>query len=277
MILQRAFRMTLVVVVTVAATRSTASAQMYGNAWPQNIRISFCNSGVPHGYWGGQSPGQNRYSCGMATSCQPRACRSGYLNTPGEIEQYFQRKLANIKYRYMIKPALIRARLERQREIAAIKSEYADAIESNRQRIEVSARRSAPQRLSPSQYHPTTGVISWPRLLQENAWFARDRERLDLLFAQRARSNGSLVSGNSGEIRNAIERMKDTLAGMAREGEVDGTTYMGAKNFLKSLTYEAQFAARTSVVSVAATHPCAVGPRDTALRRTFQEVHLSTH
>jgi len=174
------------------------------------------------------------------------------LSTPGEIEQYFQRKLANIKYRYMIKPALIRARLERQREIAAIKSEYAEVIEANQQRIEESARRSVPQRLSPSQYNPTTGVISWPWLLQENPWFARDRERLDLLFAQRARSTGSLGSGNCGEIRSAIERMKDTLIGMAREREVDGTTYMGAKNFLKSLTYEAQFAGRPSVTSLAA-------------------------
>ena len=423
MLSRRAFGMTLVVVLTVVAVHSTASAQMYGYAWPQNVRYPSCYQGVPFGYWGGPGLGHNPYSCGMVTPWQPPARRSGYLNTPEEIEQHFQRKLANIeerygtkpaayrarferqkeitaiknayadiamsnraraedlagrsavatvvtarstpsaqvcgygkrtktishgcpqatgerkgdspifapkdcakigtvprplvgffcslvyawphnthkspghyaaespghnpqscgadtpcqpqtrpsdcshaagdvsnyferkltniKYRYMIKVALYRARLERDRQLANLKREYAAVIDSNRQRAEDLARRFAPKRLSASEYDPITGTISWPSLLQTGPRFAKDRKWLDVLFAQRARSSGNLGSGNYGEIRSAIERMKSTLIVMLREGEVDGTTYTSAKSFLNSLAYEAQFTTRPAVTSIA--------------------------
>ncbi|MBL7044816.1 MAG: hypothetical protein ISR77_39685, partial [Pirellulaceae bacterium] len=52
MLSRRVFGMTLVVVLTVVAVHSTASAQMYGYAWPQNVRYPSCYQGVPFGYWG---------------------------------------------------------------------------------------------------------------------------------------------------------------------------------------------------------------------------------
>ena len=427
MLSRRAFGMTLVVVLTVVAVHSTASAQMYGYAWPQNVRYPSCYQGVPFGYWGVPGSGHNPYLYGMATPCQPPARRSGYLNTPEEIEQHFQRKLANIEERYGRKPALYGARFERQKEIAAIRSEYADiatsnraraddlpgrsavptvvaarstpsaqvcgygkrtrtgkrkgvspifapndcakigkvprplvgffcslvyawphnthkslghcaapspgdnphscgavtscqpkarpsgcsnaagsvsnyferkltnikyryaikvalyrarlerdrqlanlkreyaaVMETNRQRAEELAGRFAPRRLSASEYDPITGAISWPSLLLEDPRFDDDRGRLDMLFAQRARSSGNLGSGNCREIRKTIERMKGTLIVIGGEGEVDGTTCVGAKSFLNSLAYEAQFAPRPAVTSIAAVQPFGVGAHSTA-------------
>lgn len=228
----------LVAMLTPLLAESTASAQTFGGA-------SWRNMYNPFACWGSTLP-----SYPAATGCQPGASQSRYCETPDQVKDYFRRKLANIEYRYKIKPALVRARLERDRQLGEVKNEYAGTIERNSQRVEELARRYAPARLTAFEFNPITGAISWPALFEEYDQFAADRARVEALFAQRTPYHSGATSRNCVEIRKATGRMKATLRGM--QVELGGTAYAAAKSFLSSLAYEAQFPVESAMAQVAA-------------------------
>jgi hypothetical protein len=183
----------------------------------------------------------NQNFCQTAGSARCRPCYGTSCGTrQNKVDAYFQPRLANIEYRYMIGPALIRARLARDKAIADIKREYADTIEENRQQAAEFARQDAPDRLSPSEYDSARGVIHWPGLFRDDPRFVEERRLLDALFARRSPNTVHPAAASSAEIRTTIGRMKSTLLAMLREGQVDGTTYVAAKRFLCSLAYETQ-------------------------------------
>ena len=237
----------LVTVLAVVMADSTASAQMCGYS-PYRIAYNPYNDFL-HPY-NGRLQGSRVPRCGTSLADQQTTGQTPYNKSVKQVEDYFERKLRNIEYRYMLKPALIRARLSRDREIANIKEEFADTIEMNRRRAEELARRLAPKRLAESGYNSVAGVVLWPPLFRDYHRFAEDRAWIDTMFAQRTPYNSGALSRNCLEVRRAAERMKLTLGAM--HGELDGTTYMAAKRFLESVAYEARFAVDPTAAKLAA-------------------------
>jgi len=95
----------------------------------------------------------------------------------------------------------------------------------------------APARLSPSQFKPSTGNITWPEALQGDD-FAADRKRIEELFELRAHSSGG--THVSHEIRLKADDMLTSLK--QHVTEIAPNEYVSARKFLDSLSYEVQFA-----------------------------------
>ncbi len=106
------------------------------------------------------------------------------------------------------------------------------------------ARLGRPDRLSPSELDGLTGEISWPVLLRDGD-FARDRAKVEEVFAQRAAS-GTIETDDYLNVRQTVHEMRFGLKQRIQEvrrPEVEGlpaADYIQAKRFLRSLAYEAQ-------------------------------------
>ncbi len=239
----------LLTVLTVVLAGSAASAQTWPCPSPGSIYSVFNGSwgGVPAPYYGGYP-----HYRGSAPVYQPRACRTRYCETANDVEQYFKRKLTNIEYRYKMKPALIRARLERDTEIIKLKEQYAETIENNRRRAEALARQAAPGKLTESEYDPIAGVVHWPWLVKEDHRFAEDRQRVEALLAQASGYHVRPGSASRAEAVQAIEQMKTTLLAMLDRREVNGTTYAATKSFLRRLAYQVECGGAPSDTRLAA-------------------------
>lgn len=98
------------------------------------------------------------------------------------------------------------------------------------------AQRTAPSQLSASQLDPVTGAIAWPPGL-DGPTFAGDREKLDPLFADRARAHGAIGVETHAEIRGLIDQMLAKLKDHIREYNTD--QYLASRSFLTGLRYEA--------------------------------------
>ena len=98
------------------------------------------------------------------------------------------------------------------------------------------ARDRAPDRLAASELDPVTGRIFWPEILEEDA-FRDQRERLDDLFALRARYRGQIGSEQYLELRHTVKSMDAELK--ANIAKYPPTDYVKAKNIIESLAYEA--------------------------------------
>jgi hypothetical protein len=211
---------------------------------PYNSSNAFCSGPVAPFYGG------DVRSAGMPLVQQQVAAGLALENSLRAVEVYFQRRLLNEAYCRQVKVARIRARLESQKQIHSMKTEYADTIEMNRQQLEKLAHQYAPKRLTPSEYSRLSGTVCWPLPFQEYPRFAGDRARIDALFAERTPYNSGVLSRNCVEVREAVERMKSTLRSML--GELDPTTYVLAESFLTRLAYEAKFPAEPRLEQVAA-------------------------
>ncbi len=93
-----------------------------------------------------------------------------------------------------------------------------------------------PQRLPGNVLDPVNGRIVWPVALQVDA-FAAERENLEALFAERAIEHGAIGVDAHGTIRKAVDEALAKLKDRIRE--IDSRSYLEAKNFLTSLSYEA--------------------------------------
>ena len=237
---------------------ATGSAQVCGVARP----IGPCNpyaqswGAAPVPYYGYGAP-----YCGPATPYQ----RSFYDDN---IDTHFKRRLKNIDYRYKIYPALVRARLDRDRELAEIKQEYATTITYNQRQTASREQRRLPKRLTEFEYDPVTGVVYWPPLLQDDERFATYRMQIDALFAQGDSRHGPGESVSCIEVKEATDQMRGILRKMLRSHEVDGTTYAATKTFLESLAYEAQGPAAPGVEDLAADCSCDAGVTTASLPST---------
>ena len=98
------------------------------------------------------------------------------------------------------------------------------------------ARDRAPDRLGTSELNPITGQIFWPEILEDEA-FRDQRERLDDLFALRARYHGQIGPDQYLDLRRTVKSMDAQLK--ARITEYPPTDYVKAKNIIESLAYEA--------------------------------------
>jgi hypothetical protein len=109
---------------------------------------------------------------------------------------------------------------------------------SNEQLAKIQQDRT-PDRLDFQQYDETTGALAWPALLKHPE-FAESRQQINRLFANRTKLGAStgLGSENYREIRRIAQQLEEDLK--ATMPELAPMEYTMAKNFLRSLEYEAQ-------------------------------------
>jgi hypothetical protein len=103
----------------------------------------------------------------------------------------------------------------------------------------------APDRLGFQQYDEVTGALAWPALLRNPA-FAASRQRVNELFAKRVElgANTGLGSENYRHIRRVTQQLEEDLRSVMPD--LAPMEYTMAKNFLRSLEYEAQQPMATS-------------------------------
>ena len=103
------------------------------------------------------------------------------------------------------------------------------------------AHAAAPQRLSPDSLDPITGKITWPSAL-EGEDFKADRQIIEPLFVDRATMHGAIGLNMYDSIRRATDDMLAKLKTHIRD--INTSYYLEARNFLESLSHEANFAAQ---------------------------------
>jgi hypothetical protein len=96
-----------------------------------------------------------------------------------------------------------------------------------------------PKRLSPGEFDPVSGRITWPLLLKSKA-FDDDRAAMENVFAEMATTE-RLSFDQYQQIREVGARMQKQLNAMIRE--VSAKDHMKATSFLTSLLYEARLVA----------------------------------
>jgi hypothetical protein len=159
------------------------------------------------------------------------AGQANYLNSLAAInyQEAYERYLANrerMAETYFRLKAINQAAREARRPQRLSAEQYAEL-----------ARKQAPERLSERQYDRTMGRLNWPAPLLDEK-FAPEREELTRLF--QVRSPGEF--GPSTTFYGQVRRLTGQLEAKLKEKlpELSPAEYMAAKNFLLSLSYEAQ-------------------------------------
>lgn len=98
------------------------------------------------------------------------------------------------------------------------------------------ARMAAPPRLGSTQLDPVTGHIAYPLILT-NDFYKPYRDQLDLLFARRAASGGSIQLSDFQAIQQTVSQFIDALK--SRVKDYPAGDYGRARSFLDSLAHEA--------------------------------------
>jgi hypothetical protein len=127
-------------------------------------------------------------------------------------------------------------------ETRAMNRKYREAERGPRPTMEDAVRYAQmgrPKRLSPGELDSVTGGIQWPLLLRGDE-YAQERDELDAIFSQRART-GVLDASVYVRAREIAQEMTAELKNHV--ADVPPDQYVIAKNFLKSLAYEAQMPA----------------------------------
>jgi hypothetical protein len=106
------------------------------------------------------------------------------------------------------------------------------------EQIERIARGRAPRRATDADVDPITGGLAWPRVLTQER-YAPYTEKLELLFAERARMEGAIGMSMFRDIESTTSDLLATLRDNIRDY---GTTdYMEARRFVERLANEARF------------------------------------
>ena len=96
-----------------------------------------------------------------------------------------------------------------------------------------------PKRLSPGEFDPVSGKITWPLLLTSKE-FDDDRKAMEALFTEVATTERLSVDQYQ-QIRELGARMQQGLNAIIRD--VPARDHMKATSFLTSLLYEARLVA----------------------------------
>ncbi len=97
------------------------------------------------------------------------------------------------------------------------------------------AKAGKPKQLSPSEFDPLSGAIQWPSALLGEE-YKDDLSRLEAIYAKRA-ADGFLSGEQLVEVRGLVQNVEAELKQNLQK--YPPQSYTQAKNFLKSLAYEA--------------------------------------
>lgn len=100
------------------------------------------------------------------------------------------------------------------------------------------ARDAAPKRLSPAEFDPVTGELSFPLVLQDPV-FNESNQKLQELFRERSQGGARGLKAMQ-QIDATTKQVRAELASRIRL--YPSSAYLEAQNFLRSLAFEAQSA-----------------------------------
>jgi hypothetical protein len=100
------------------------------------------------------------------------------------------------------------------------------------------ARDAAPDRLTTVQLSPASGQINWPEPLRRPE-FDKLRPELEKIFANRTIANSGVGSSSEASVARLTKAMRQDLKTQIHE--MTTTEYIVARDFLRSLAYEARF------------------------------------
>jgi hypothetical protein len=106
------------------------------------------------------------------------------------------------------------------------------------EQIRAMARDLAPERLSSFQLSPTTNEIRWPAALARPE-FDELRLQMEMVFGARTIANSGVGSTSESQITRLAKAMQNDLR--LHKDDMPLNEYVFAKNFLRSLVYEARF------------------------------------
>lgn len=104
------------------------------------------------------------------------------------------------------------------------------------------AHEAAPKRLAAHQLEPVRGTLQWPAVLTSD-YFAGGRELIDQVLADRTSGRPANVLA----VTHSAQQMQDVLKSLV--AAIPPRDYIEAKRFLKSVSYEVQFAPAGSVLA----------------------------
>ena len=108
---------------------------------------------------------------------------------------------------------------------------------ANQERYASYVRRANPNKLSSKQLDPLTGKITWlPTLMSDD--YQDGRDKLDKLFAMRARNDGKISGAVYEQIGDASKEMLKVLRDHSEE--LKANEYVAAKRFLNALVHTAE-------------------------------------
>ena len=195
---------------------------------------TYNRGGYMPGYYG-SGYGGNSYDLSGFTN--PIAARGQYnLDTAQAMEAMEQASHQSIEnHNFAVQSYYNNRNIHDQYMLAQYSKDHVNQSEAN-----YFAQELSPGRLSAAQIDRATGVIHWPPLLRDKQ-FSDARYKLDQLFHNRTPSNSGADSDNYGNIKKACDAMEKTLDSMK---ELASEEYIGANHFIRSLSYEGQFAAK---------------------------------
>jgi hypothetical protein len=124
-------------------------------------------------------------------------------------------------------------------EMRRINKEYQDANREKPPTMEQVVRfaqEGKPKRLGPSELDYVSGKLRWPSVLMIDD-FAEQRKQVDQVFAKRAEM-GVANFDDQMQVRKTATQMMTDLKQQIQQ--IPSNTYMAARRFLESVTYEAQ-------------------------------------
>jgi hypothetical protein len=196
----------------------TAGLMGYGGGYGGND-YSYHSSTLEEGWLRGLgalalSEGQANYYNSLAAINGQTAYSRFVENRKNAVDAYFYMRQSN------------RAGREAARDVRLTREEYVTL-----------AKKEAPANLTQQEYERTLGRIEWPAVLAGHE-FAAERDAIDQIF--RARSPGDFGAGSAfyGNVRQLTDAFQAKLKN--KISDYDAAQYMAAKNFLRSLVYEAQ-------------------------------------
>ena len=193
--------------------------------------------GNVRGYYGGYGQGYGGNSYDLSGFTNPIAARGQYnLDTAQAVEAMEQASHQSIEnHNFAVQSYYTNINIHDQYMAGVYAKDKVSPSEA-----QFFARELSPGRLSAAQIDRVNGVIHWPPLLRDKQ-FSDARYKLDQLFHNRTPSNSGADSDNYGDIKKACDSMEKILDSMK---ELASEEYIGANHFIRSLSYEGQFAAK---------------------------------
>jgi len=217
---------------------STASAQVANTRYPAPAYYGFGGGGMGFGGWGGGwgamgagTTPMGSYMAGMGEAIRAEG-QYNLMSSEAAVNLQEARK-ANIENSVRWTNAFFEQRkihdayMESQRKPPVPPETWVRL-----------AQEASPARLNTSMLDPVTGHINWPLLLQ-GPEFNEDRQALDQLFADRAIARGAVGIDGHAKIQRTVDDALTKLKDRIRD--VSPRNYMEARNFLRSLAFEANF------------------------------------
>lgn len=223
------------VLTAIVALSTAASAQQYSSS--AGIQST---GGVSVGSFGS---GYGGFGYGYHSSTFEEGVLRGAADlTRAQGEANYFNSLAAINLQEAKAQALVnrQQRIEgffRERELNRAARKAAQPKPLSPEGYAVIARKAAPDRLGPHQYDRASGRLNWPTALTSGE-FAAERAAVEMAFTTRTPGDVGVGTDFHTYVKQVTDLMQSKL--QPQVGMLSPMEFVAAKNFLSSLSYEAQ-------------------------------------